>query len=87
MAPKAVMKHIKLDDIPVQDAIIIKQDMLSLGGDVAIPRDAFKLQGSAVSILIFGTISQLLILTEKLNRHYPRIQRIAQTILHVLEKN
>jgi dihydropteroate synthase len=44
MAPKAVFKVIKLEQVVLQDAIIIKQDMLSLGGEVAIPRDAFQLK-------------------------------------------
>ena len=37
MAPKAVFKVIKLEQVVLQDAIIIKQDMLSLGGEVADP--------------------------------------------------
>jgi dihydropteroate synthase len=36
MAPKAVFRVIKLEQVVLQDTIIIKQDMLSLGGDVAI---------------------------------------------------
>ena len=41
MAPKAIIKVIKLDNVVLQDAIIIKQDMLSIGGEVAISKDAF----------------------------------------------
>jgi len=36
MAPKAVFKIIAVNQVVLQDAIIIKQDMLSLGGEVAI---------------------------------------------------
>jgi len=80
MAPKAVHKTIRLHKITVQDAVIIKQDMLSIGGEVAIPKDAFHLKESTVSILLLGTVAQLKFLVEKLHRHYPRLQRIATEI-------
>ena len=86
MAPKAVSKVIKLDQVVLQDAIIIKQDMLSLGGEVAIPREAFELQKNPAAILIMGTVAQLRELVEKLSRHYPRIQEISRELFEVLAK-
>ncbi len=86
MAPKAVFRVIKLEDVEVQDAIIIKQDMLSLGGEVAIPRDAFELKKNPSSILIMGTVTQLRQLAGKLQRHYPRIKAIAAELTQIVEK-
>jgi len=80
MAPKAVSKIIKLENIVLQDAIIIKQDMLSLGGEVAIPRDAFELREDSSDILIMGTLRQLRELVGKLNRHYPRVKAISKEL-------
>lgn len=86
MAPKAVFKIIKLKQVVLQDAIIIKQDMLSLGGEVAIPRDAFELKKNPADILIMGTMSQHRQLSEKLQRHYPRIQEIAMEFAAFIDK-
>ncbi|MBU0497068.1 MAG: hypothetical protein KKC68_07385 [Candidatus Thermoplasmatota archaeon] len=86
MTPKAIMKHIKLHHIHTQDAIIIKQDMLSIGGDVAIPKETFYLKNESVSILIFGTLTQVHTLVQKLRRHYPRLQKIANQLNQILEK-
>jgi hypothetical protein len=86
MAPKAVFKVIKLEAVVLQDAIIIKQDMLSLGGEVAIPREAFELKKNPAAILVMGTVAQLRGLAGKLQRHYPRIQEIAAELVGVLEK-
>jgi hypothetical protein len=86
MAPKAVFKVMKLEQIMLQDAIIIKQDMLSLGGEVAIPRDAFELKKNPADILVMGTVAQLRELVGKLQRHYPRLQAIAADLVVVLEK-
>ena len=85
MAPKAISKIIRLENIVLQDAIIIKQDMLSIGGDAAIPKDAFELKERCADILLIGTIKQHHELVGKLNRHYPRIQRIAKELSSFLK--
>lgn len=86
MAPKAVLKAIKLENIVLQDAIIIKQDMLSIGGEVAIPKDAFSLKDDCANILVMGTIKQLYELVEKLDRHYPCIKNISKELSVLLKK-
>ena len=77
MAPKAISKTIKLSNVILQDAIIIKQDMLSIGGEVAVPRNTFALSGEKADILVIGTIAQHKGLIKKLKRHYPRLKKIA----------
>ena len=84
MAPKAISKAIKMKNIILQDAIIIKQDMLSTGGEVAIPKNAFKLQEEKADILIIGTLKQLNELVVKLDRHYPRIKEISKELMDIL---
>ena len=42
MAPKVVSKVIKLENVVLQDAIIIKQDILSISGDVAVSKNLFE---------------------------------------------
>ncbi|MFH1100469.1 MAG: hypothetical protein V1726_00325 [Methanobacteriota archaeon] len=80
MAPKAITRVIRLEHVVLQDAIIIKQDMLSIGGEVALPKEAFALKETTADILLIGTIKQLNELIEKLNRHYPRIQQISKEL-------
>jgi dihydropteroate synthase len=86
MAPKAVSKAIKVENVNLQDAIIIKQDMLSIGGEVAVPKDAFELKEKHATILIMGTIKQLCELVNKLNRHYSRIQKIANELKEIVHE-
>ncbi len=85
MAPKAIFKVIKLENVILQDAIIIKQDMLSIGGEVAVPKHTFELHDKTGDILIMGTIKQLYELVEKLNRHYPRLKTIAKDLETLLK--
>ena len=85
MAPKMVTKVIKFKNVRMQDAIIIKQDMLSVGGEVALPKEAFELKEKTADILIIGTLNQLTELVTKLNRHYARLQRFATELSLILE--
>ncbi len=86
MAPKMITRIIKLENVVLQDAIIIKQDMLSIGGEVAVPRDTFTLHKEKANILIIGTINQLNELVNKINRHYPRLKKISKEIKLVLKE-
>ncbi len=85
MAPKAISKVIKISNVVLQDAVIIKQDMLSIGGEVAVPKNTFELYKEKGDILIIGTIKQLFELVKKLDRHYPRLQKIATELSIVLK--
>ena len=87
MAPKGVFRIIKIEDVKARDAIIIKQDMLSIGGEVAIPRNVFDLENSKnVSILIMGTLKHLKELTLKLDRHYKSIREISNMIKELIKR-
>lgn len=85
MAPKTILKVIKMENVILQDAIIIKQDMLSIGGEVAVPKNTFKLHSKTGDILIIGTLKQLTDLIVKLNRHYSRLKNLAEKIEIVLK--
>lgn len=80
MAPKAILKVIKLENVVLQDAIIIKQDMLSIGGEVAVPKNTFELHEKTGDILIIGNLKQLKELVIKLKRHYSRLKNIANKL-------
>ena len=86
MAPKAISKVIKLENVVLQDAIIIKQDMLSIGGEVAVPKNTFDLHDKTGDILVIGTLKQLNELVKKLNRHYSRLKDIAKELETLLKE-
>ena len=86
MAPKMILKIIKLENVTLQDAIIIKQDMLSIGGEVAVPKNTFELNKEKADILIIGTLKQHFELVKKLNRHYKRIKNISKEIEKIIKE-
>lgn len=86
MAPKAISKMIRFENVLLQDAVIIKQDMLSIGGEVAVPKHTFELFKERGDILIIGNMHQLRLLVEKLNRHYTRLKNIAKELDIILKE-
>ena len=85
MAPKAVCRMIKLHGVDSVDAIIIKQEMLSCGGDAALPRDIYFGERRNVDIMVIGTIKQIREAIIKLRRQYSRLQEISLELERVLE--
>ena len=66
MAPKACRYLIKIDRLSPINANILKQEMLSLGGDLALPRDALTGKLKHTDCLLIGNLSQLGRLAQKL---------------------
>lgn len=58
MAPKAVFKTIKIEDISTKSANLLKQTFLAKGGEVAIARGAADLSISHTDVLICATVKQ-----------------------------
>jgi dihydropteroate synthase len=59
MKKKAVHKVIKLKDINIKAANILKQQILSLGGDLALPKKACMLEGEKTDAILMGTLKQI----------------------------
>jgi len=85
MAPKAVSRILKLDDLRPAAANIIKQEMLSLGGEAATAYGAINHSVKKTDVLIFGTLKQLFCLSEKLKMHQFGLPKIASQIERALE--
>lgn len=66
MAGKAVGRALKIENVPLRIAHILKQEMLSLGGDAAVHRNTVINEIDATDILLVGTISQFRRLSKKL---------------------
>lgn len=66
MLPKAINYVIKLNALPSIQANILKQEMLSLGGDVAVTRDSLTGKARYTDCLIIGSLSQYNRLNDKL---------------------
>ena len=84
MLPKAQFRAIKIKNVPVTKANIIKQDMLSFGGEAATAKGAINHSIKFTDILIFGTIHQIKNLIFKLKRQYFGLKDLAARIEEAL---
>jgi dihydropteroate synthase len=77
MAPKAIAHLLRINSVSNIVANILKQEMLSLGGDVAIAKDALTGKVKKTDCLIIGNLSQFNRLGEKLKRQPFGLSKIA----------
>ncbi|PIS30616.1 dihydropteroate synthase [Candidatus Saganbacteria bacterium CG08_land_8_20_14_0_20_45_16] len=84
MAPKAVFRTVKLSRVKPIAANILKQEMLSLGGEVATTYGAINQSVAETDVLILGTLKQYGLLIEKLKLHQFGLPQISQTLDQLL---
>ncbi|NLU49542.1 MAG: dihydropteroate synthase [Syntrophomonadaceae bacterium] len=83
MAPKAVFRVVKLKSVPCPAANIIKQEMLSKGGEAAVKRDTVSGQGDT-DVLLMGTLRHYRLLVDKLKMQPFGLERIAAELTGML---
>lgn len=84
LLPKAVYRCIKLKEIPCRSANIIKQEMLSKGGEAAVKRDALSLEGNT-DVLLMGSLKHYRLLLEKLRLQPFGLKKLAAEIQSILD--
>ena len=58
MVPKAVHRLLRVENLSTKAAIILKQEMLSKGGEAAINWEVGALSVDATDVLLMGTLKQ-----------------------------
>lgn len=85
MALKAVFKVVKITEVDSKTANILKQEMLSRGGDIAVSRDAGSFDTEKTDILIMGTLAQYIRLIRKLqHQKFGECKKIAKVLENTL---
>lgn len=85
MASKTININILLESQPCKVANIIKQEMLSVGGDAAVARGSVACSVPASDILIMGTIKQILAMVIKIEKQPFGLNSIAANIRELLQ--
>ena len=68
MALKAVYRVVKFEAIDPKTANIVKQEMLSRGGEVAVAGTVGKFEAKKTDMIIMGTLAQYIRLVRKLKK-------------------
>ncbi len=86
MAPKAIGLSIKITDVKVGAANILKQEMLSIGGDAAVARGVVNGKLEISDMILLGNLDKIKKLVKKLN--YQTIfglPEIKQDLLNIID--
>lgn len=84
MAPKGVYRVVKLEQVPVVAANIIKQEMLGKGADAAVARGVVTHQVETTDMLLMGTVRQYQKLITKLRMQPFGLKKLADHLHQVL---
>ncbi|MEW6661818.1 MAG: hypothetical protein ACOY9Y_12965 [Bacillota bacterium] len=66
MAPKALFRVVKLEEISFKAANILKQEMLSIGGEAAVHRGVINHTVETTDVILMGTVAHYRRLVRKL---------------------
>ncbi len=84
MKGKLVHKVVKLKDIGVKAVNILKQQMLSIGGEVACSKQASMLEGEKTDAILMGTLKQFESLIFKLEKQPFGLREIGEKLKSLL---
>ena len=88
MALKAIQLSVKFKDVETKTANLIKQEMLSRGGDVAVSKDAGSFKTEKTDIIIIGTLAQFVRLVRKMKHQTAfECKKVTEEINTVLTKD
>jgi dihydropteroate synthase len=85
MKEKTVNHNILLSNISTPAALSLKQYMLSVGGDVAIPEGAIDFQVERCTVLLTGTSKQIKKIIPKLKMNSFNLPEIAEFLLNLIK--
>ena len=85
MSPKGIHRALRLEDLSPWQANLLKQEMLSLGGEAAVHRGALDCSASTTGALLMGTVKHFRRLLEKLSRQPPTMRRIGEELRAALD--
>lgn len=86
MKDKGRIRFIKIEEIDVRGANILKQEMLSIGGEVALSRDAFFLGKNKCKAIVMGTIHHYNRLIPKLKLQPFGLKDIAEEMERIIHR-
>ncbi|MDP3143085.1 MAG: dihydropteroate synthase [Candidatus Omnitrophota bacterium] len=87
MSSKGLSLVVKIKDLNCWQANILKQEMLSLNGDVAVAKGAITGKLKKTDCIIMGNLSQISRLIEKLKYQPPSLNKIAQQLKEAVENS
>ncbi len=77
MAPKTLTALVRINNLPIFAANILKQESLSIGADTAVSRDVLTGKKKHTDCLIIGNLAHIQRLSEKLKRQPYGLNKIA----------
>ena len=83
---KCRVHTVLVENITPREAMILKQEMLSIGGDCAVPKECILNNLVFIDAILIGSSIQLEILVEKLRKQAFNLSKLASKLEEILDK-
>lgn len=80
MLPKAGLELIKVKNVPLKDAIILKQEAISVGAECAVSKNVMSLSAEVTDAILMATSKQISQIVEKMKKQPFNGKKIASSI-------
>jgi len=87
MAPKALFRVVKISAVSFPAATILKQEMLSLGGEAAVARGVLTARAKRSDVLLMGTLAQLRALSGKIAEQPFGLADLSERLVGLLNRD
>ncbi len=87
MARKARHYCIQIDNLSSPSALVLKEEMLALGGEAATPSKALTNQEKKCKVIVMGTYQQFLNLAEKLKPQPFKLPKLGEELVRTIERS
>lgn len=84
MAPKAVHRAVKVENLSTKAAVILKQEMLSKGGEAAVSRGVGNFSVDKTDVLLMGTVKQFNRVISKLRAQPFGLSKLSELLCETL---
>jgi len=84
LSKKMVYRIVRVKDLDFRAINILKQDMLSIGGDVACSKAAASFVEEKSDVLIMGTLRQFELLVEKLKQQPFGLKDVGEMLARII---
>lgn len=85
MEPKSRLYCVKISDVNIKQANVLKQEALAVGADAAVSYSVLNLEDKKTDVIVMATLKQYKKLAEKLKKQFFNLKELGEKILQTIE--
>ena len=84
MKDKGIFRVVKMSNVPLKAALILKQEMLAKGGEVVLNREVASLKAETSDLLVMGTEMMIEVVSQKIKDQPFGLDRLSRELIQTI---